>query len=210
MDRDLDEMLEELVKGSSRVLLSEDPEEPFILVDRGSEGLAFIAPSPGEQLRVINVSLSMIASLELLLQDSLGGYVSRDAILTVGCGDDEYFYAHSWDVRRRGGRLYYGYEKAHYLLLIARIYWCLENWDYTSLILRSFTGRRDRRTGLPMKQIRGFLLRRRGKELRLEKIPLDDLIWANTTDPETGERIPPEPSVEYCYEKECIPSDDLE
>ncbi len=209
MDKDLDDMLEELIRGSSRVFVSEDPEDPFILIDRGSEGLVFIAPSLEEQFNIINIGLNMIASLEMVLQEALGEYVSRDAILTLGCGDSEYFYTHPWDIRRKGGRLYYGYEKAHYLLLISRIYWCLENWGYVSLILRSFTEKRDRRTGLPIKQIRGFLLRRYQKELRLERIPLDELIQANTIDPETGERIPPEPLVEYCYEHECVSSDDL-
>jgi hypothetical protein len=76
-------------------------------------------------------------------------------------------------------------------------------------VLRSFTRRYDRRTGLPVKQVRGFLLKRSGGGLKLERVPLEELIWANTTDPETGERLPPEPSVEYCYEQECVSSDEI-
>lgn len=207
---DIDErIVEELLRGARSVFISEDPEDPFVLIDRGSEGLVFIAPNPEGVFKVMRLELSLVASLETILQDSMLGYVRRDAILTVGCGSTDSFYVHPWDVRRRGGRLHYGYSLSHYLLLVARIYWCLENWGQASLILRSFTNRRDKRTGLPIKQIRGFLLVRHGKEFKLEKVPLDDLIWANTTDPNTGERLPPEPSVEYCYEDTCMSSDEV-
>lgn len=209
MERDIDDILRELVRSSDKVFVSSDPEEPFILVDRGSDGLAFVAPGPGESFRVTSITLGMVASLETVLQESLGGYVDRDAILTIGCGDLDSFYAHSWDIRRRGRKLYYGYEKTHYLLLVSRIYWCIESWGHASLVLRSFTRRYDRRTGLPVKQVRGFLLKRSGGGLKLERVPLEELIWANTTDPETGERLPPEPSVEYCYEQECVSSDEI-
>lgn len=208
MDEDLNDLVEELLKNAERVYISKDPEEPFILIDRGSEGLAFIAPRGGDSSSVVEIPLDRVASLDEILQDSIGGYVDRDAILTIGCGSQEEFYAHSWDVRRRGRRLYYGYNKFHYLLLIARIYWCLSNWGQLSLILRSFTGRVDRRTGLPIKQIRGFMLFYRDG-LRLEKVSLEDLIEAETTDPETGEKLPPEPAVEYCYEYSCISSENL-
>jgi hypothetical protein len=208
LEKDLNDLLNELIRGSS-VIVSSDPEEPFVIIDRGSEGLAFLAPGPEESFSVISITLSMIASLETVLQESFRGYVGRNAILTIACGDPDHFYAHLWDVKRRGRRLYYGYEKAHYLLLVSRIYWCIENWGYVSMILRSFTRRYDRRTGLPVKQLRGFILERSEGGLKLEKVQLEDLIQAHTTDPKTGERLPPEPSIEYCYEQDCISSDEI-
>jgi len=206
---ELKDMLEELVKDAKAVYISDDPENPFILVDRGPRGLSFLAPGSEGRFRVVNIDLSLIASIDNILQDTIGRYVSGEAIVTIGCGEPDMFYTHRWDVKRRGRRLFYGYSKQHYLLLVARISWCIENWGFATLILRSFTRRIDRKTGLPIKQIRGFYLVRGQRGLELERVSLEDLIEAETTDFITGEKLPPEPSVEYCYENTCIASDNI-
>jgi hypothetical protein len=88
------------------------------------------------------------------------------------------------------------------LVLMARICACMKSAEVVSMMLRSFTKRR--RNGLPVKQLRGFLL----VNWEIITVPIEDLIDASSKDPVTG-GIPLEPAVEYCHGDECISSEEV-
>lgn len=164
-----------------------------------------------------------MAVAEAFLQEGIGRRVWRSAMLTIGCRDarEQASYQHVWDVERRGGRLFYGYSKSHYLMLISRIYWCLDTWGRLSMILWSFTERVGRASGLPVKQLRVYVLHADPSPglvcrsefcessseggFRVEAVDIETLKWASNTDPETGKPLEPEEAVEYCYEDLCEP-----
>ncbi|MEM3944536.1 MAG: hypothetical protein QXO02_09600 [Thermofilaceae archaeon] len=67
-----------------------------------------------------------------------------------------------------------------------------------SVILRSFREEVDELTGLPVKEIRGYVLALRGGELSFTQLSAKEVLEVSTADPLTGRRLEPEPAVVYC------------
>ena len=67
-----------------------------------------------------------------------------------------------------------------------------------SLILRSFTPEVDEFTQLPIKELRGYILKGDGDDLEFEKLSPNAMFACHNTDAETGEPLPLEQSVRYC------------
>lgn len=67
-----------------------------------------------------------------------------------------------------------------------------------SLILRSFTLEIDDLTQLPIKELRGYILRGDGDDLEFEKISSSAMFACHNTDARTGEPLPLEQSIRYC------------
>lgn len=67
-----------------------------------------------------------------------------------------------------------------------------------SLILRSFTPEFDEFTQLPIKELRGYILKSDGNNLEFEKLPPTAMFACHNTDAETGEPLPLEQAVRYC------------
>lgn len=67
-----------------------------------------------------------------------------------------------------------------------------------SLILRSFTPEIDEFTQLPIKELRGYILKSDGNNLEFEKLPPTAMFACHNTDAETGEPLPLEQAVRYC------------
>jgi hypothetical protein len=67
-----------------------------------------------------------------------------------------------------------------------------------SLILRSFTQEVDELTQLPIKELRGYILKGDGYDLEFEKLPPNTMFACHNTNAETGEPLPLEQSVRYC------------
>jgi hypothetical protein len=67
-----------------------------------------------------------------------------------------------------------------------------------SLILRSFTAQMDELTRLPIKELRGYILKGRGDDLEFEKISPTTMFACHNTDAATGEPLPLEQAVRYC------------
>lgn len=67
-----------------------------------------------------------------------------------------------------------------------------------SLILRSFTPEIDEFTQLPIKELRGYVLRGDGDDMEFEKISPSAMFACHNTDARTGEPLPLEQSVRYC------------
>jgi len=67
-----------------------------------------------------------------------------------------------------------------------------------SIILRSFRREIDDLTGLPVKELRGYVVNMSEGKIMYRQLTARELFEAHTTDPATGERIEPEPAVIYC------------
>lgn len=67
-----------------------------------------------------------------------------------------------------------------------------------SLVLRSFTPEIDEFTQLPIKELRGYILKGNGDDLEFEKLPPNAMFACHNTNAETGEPLPLEQSVRYC------------
>jgi hypothetical protein len=67
-----------------------------------------------------------------------------------------------------------------------------------SLILRSFTSEIDEFTQLPIKELRGYILKVTVMSLEFEKLSPNAMFACHNTDAETGEPLPLEQSVRYC------------
>jgi hypothetical protein len=67
-----------------------------------------------------------------------------------------------------------------------------------SILLRSFTKKVDETTGLPIKEIRGYIVSLEGNKIKYHQLTARELLEAYTRDPETGKRIEPEPAVIFC------------
>lgn len=67
-----------------------------------------------------------------------------------------------------------------------------------SLILRSFTREIDEFTQLPIKELRGYVLKGDGDDLEFEKLSPQSMFACHNTDAETGEPLALEQAVRYC------------
>ncbi|HEY9665545.1 MAG TPA: hypothetical protein V6C91_02010 [Coleofasciculaceae cyanobacterium] len=67
-----------------------------------------------------------------------------------------------------------------------------------SLILRSFTEEIDELTQLPIKELRGYILKGYRNDLEFEKIPPTSMFACHNTNAATGEPLPLEQAVRYC------------
>lgn len=67
-----------------------------------------------------------------------------------------------------------------------------------TLVLRSFTSEIDAFTQLPIKELRGYIIKSNGLDLEFEKIPAHSMFACQNTDHKTGEPLPLEQAVRYC------------
>lgn len=67
-----------------------------------------------------------------------------------------------------------------------------------SVILRSFREEVDELTGLPVKEIRGYVITLEGDELKFTQLSAKEVLEMSTADPLTGRKLKPEPAVIYC------------
>ncbi|HBE20599.1 MAG TPA: hypothetical protein DEG17_09995 [Cyanobacteria bacterium UBA11149] len=67
-----------------------------------------------------------------------------------------------------------------------------------TLVLRSFTSEIDEFTKLPIKELRGYIIKSNGQDLEFEKIPAHSMFACQNTDHKTGDPLPLEQAVRYC------------
>ncbi|MBR8827779.1 MAG: hypothetical protein DSM107014_07710 [Gomphosphaeria aponina SAG 52.96 = DSM 107014] len=125
--------------------------------------------------------------------NELESHCSSTAIATFLNNQEQPFVI---DLRRKHNRVIYGYQKGHKELFLNKL--IFDTQPHASLILRSFTPEIDELTNLPLKEIRGYIIRRQGEELVFEKISPTMMFACQNTDAETGEPLPLEQSVRYC------------
>lgn len=100
------------------------------------------------------------------------------------------------NLKRQGQEVIYGDSWGVKELFIAKlVFGCNPSG---SLILRSFTPEFDEFTQLPIKELRGYILKGDGDNLEFEKLSPNAMFACHNTDAETGEPLPLEQSVRYC------------
>ena len=131
-----------------------------------------------------------------------------------------------WDVKRtekkkkNGKQLFFGTTNQQNKLFPTKLKTALAEQKEVVLILRSFTEEYDDETGLPIKELRGYIIttkneitsndnqentttttkkRRSGKmKIHIQMISAYNLAQASNTDPQTGQPLKPEKAVIYC------------
>lgn len=97
---------------------------------------------------------------------------------------------------RQGQQVTYGDEWGIKELFISKLLWDCN--PSGSLILRSFTEEIDEFTQLPIKELRGYILKGDGDDLEFEKLSPKAMFACHNTDAQTGEPLALEQSVRYC------------
>jgi len=101
-----------------------------------------------------------------------------------------------YELRRYGDSILYGRHSKNRDQLITEI---IEGSDPVgSMVLRCFTPEIDSLTKLPIKELRGYVLRGNGYDIEFEKLPPETMFACQNTDAKTGEPLPLEQSVKYC------------
>jgi hypothetical protein len=134
----------------------------------------------------------MKGELEDFLNE-LATHVTSSGILTLAFGND----AQAWDVERVKGGLVFGVNSAQNALFRAKLYGLLAS-EGVGAILRTFTDQRDEITGLPIKEIRSYFIRRNGSEVEWMQFSAQETEEACGTDAESGNIIPRERAVVFC------------
>jgi hypothetical protein len=99
-------------------------------------------------------------------------------------------------LKRQGRQVTYGdYWSTKELFISKLLFGCSPSG---SLILRSFTTEIDEFTQLPIKELRGYILKRYRDDLEFEKLSPSTMFACHNTDARTGEPLALEQSVRYC------------
>lgn len=123
----------------------------------------------------------------------LESYCNSTAILTFLDSEGEVFVV---DLTRKHNRVNYGYQKGIKELFILRLVQGVTSQG--SIILRSFTDEIDQYTNLPMKELRGYLLKLEGDRIEFDKLSPNMIFACHNTDAEIGQPRFLEQSVGYC------------
>jgi hypothetical protein len=115
------------------------------------------------------------------------------AIATFLDSDNEPLVIH---LKRQGQQVIYGESWSIKELFVAKL--LVGCKPSGSLVLRSFTAEIDEFTQLPIKELRGYLLKGHGDDLEFEKLSPTAMFACHNTDAETGEPLPLEQSVRFC------------
>ncbi|HEY9635088.1 MAG TPA: hypothetical protein V6D14_16925 [Coleofasciculaceae cyanobacterium] len=130
--------------------------------------------------------------VNLFLQELESHCFSR-AIATFLAGDGEPMVI---NLIRQGQQVTYGEDWSIKELFVAKL--LVSCRPSGSLILRSFTLEIDQFTKLPIKELRGYILKGDGNDLEFEKLSPHAMFACHNTDAETDEPLPLEQSVRYC------------
>ncbi len=133
-----------------------------------------------------------IARLEEFL-DELASHVTTNGIVTFSAE----YETQKWDVKRSKGGLTFGTSKKQDMKFRGIFANTLVGSGRLGLVLRTFTDKFDELSGLPIKEIRGYLVALDGQHVRWEKLAPDEIAEASGRD-EAGKIIPAEKAVVYC------------
>lgn len=100
------------------------------------------------------------------------------------------------DLERLGQEVIYGDDWGTKELFIAKL--LVSCKPSGSLVMRSFTTEIDEFSQLPIKELRGYVLKNYRNDLEFEKLPPHTMFACHNTDAETGEPLPLEQAVRYC------------
>lgn len=100
------------------------------------------------------------------------------------------------NLKRQGSHVAYGEHWGIKELFVAKL--LVGCQPSGSLILRSFTPEIDEFTRLPIKELRGYILKGQDDDLEFEKLSPTAMFACHNTDAETGEPLPLEQAIRYC------------
>jgi len=127
-------------------------------------------------------------------------HVYKAAQLTFSYKGEADVRTETWDINRnrRDGRLVFGASPSLWPEFYGRFVEAASGAGFLPVILRSFTNEVDEETGLPVKELRGYVVRvSSGRGLTYEQVSARELAEANNKDPRTGMPLEPEPAVVY-------------
>lgn len=133
-----------------------------------------------------------ISAVQSFLRE-LESHCSSIAIVTFL---DSHSESLSINLKRQGRRVAYGNYWGTKELFIARL---LRNCTPSaSLVLRTFTDEIDEFSQLPIKELRGYILKSHNDNWEFKKLPPHTMFACHNTDAQTGEPLPMEQAVRYC------------
>lgn len=100
------------------------------------------------------------------------------------------------DLERLGQEVIYGDDWGTKELFIAKL--LVSCKPSASLVIRSFTTEIDEFSRLPIKELRGYILKNYRDDLQFEKLAPHTMFACHNTDSKTGEPLPLEQAVRYC------------
>ncbi len=134
----------------------------------------------------------LVPGVRSFLQE-LESHCGSKAIVTFLDGDGKPMVI---TLKRQGQEIAYGDNWGTKELFISKL--SFDCNPSASLILRSFTEEIDELTQLPIKELRGYILRGDGDDLDFEKLSPSAMFACHNTDARTGEPLALEQSVRYC------------
>ncbi|MGC9165488.1 MAG: hypothetical protein ACP5GU_07170 [Thermoprotei archaeon] len=141
-------------------------------------------------------------SLDPLINE-IKKYVYRNGIITLASLN----YAQAWDVRKENDKLIFGTQPFHTELFYARIARLLMENGSFSFILRSFTDKKDNKTGWPIKELRGYTVKLENNTIKFNQSTLEELINAHII--YKNMKLAPEPAVIFCGPDGQISADEI-
>ena len=140
--------------------------------------------------------------------DQFEKYTKTSSIITVSNDSGDY---EEWDAARNGDEIVYGTESRQNELFKQHLLDFILGSEIVSIVLRSFTDVKDRKTKWPFKELRGYYVTHEthngGKKIMINQLTAEEMFTACNTDHRTGKSLKPEDSVIYCDNERCIDSD---
>jgi len=199
--------LDELIELFKKVVRSESREISRLIKRARSEGERWIREVGGLseflselESHVIEVAILTITGSKLARPSTWRG-LDDGAIIAMGMGLEKAgdLEAIKWDVTRAGpNEFVYGTNPHLWPEFYGWFVESLRSSEVLSIILRSFRKEVDELTGLPVKELRGYVVSMSEGKITYRQLTARELFEAHTTDSATGERIEPEPAVIYC------------
>ena len=135
-------------------------------------------------------------------------YTKTSSIITLTNDNGDY---EEWDAARNGDEIVYGTESRQNDIFRQHLKDFILGSEDVSIILRSFTDVKDKGTGWPFKELRGYYITHDiyngGDRIVMNQLTAEEMFSASNTDHRTGKSLKPEDSVIYCDNERCIDSD---
>lgn len=142
------------------------------------------------------IETKKLPSLDMFLSEIAKHVSAKGAMITLSGTFLNKSYSQTWAIDWINGKLQYGLDSVQSLLFPARFYNILSEGN-VGIILRTFTSQRDRVSGFPIKEIRGYLVRMESTEIIWRQLSVKEIEEAHCTDARTGKPIPREPDIVF-------------
>lgn len=142
-------------------------------------------------------------SMDIFIAE-IAKHIRQTGIITITSAR---YNVQSWDITRINKKkkeftlhgLRFGTVPEHTILFKLRVWNILLDDKFAGVILRSFTGKKDKVTKLPVKELRGYRLwLGESDKVCFQQASAEEMDQANTTDARTGKQLEREPGVIYC------------